>query len=173
MASIILTSQLGEPSSWQKISFHMLVELGFLRENSISAFLPWWFPWTMHVDSASSSLEKCEGLLCIGLVAWQVSFGTLFGLSSGIFFRYIVLLAFNSSDGGYPWPDSSTRWLDSYRATQGWSTKGAGNWSGSTRLRPVLLSTLRVSCMLPLLFYFLDKLFNQFLTMDWRVTSML
>lgn len=47
----------------------MLVELGFLRENSISAFLPWWFPWTMHVDSASSSLEKCEGLQCIGLVA--------------------------------------------------------------------------------------------------------
>jgi hypothetical protein len=54
----------------------MLVELGFLRENSISAFLPWWFPWTMHVDSASSSLEKCEGLLCIGLVAYSLD--TLF-----------------------------------------------------------------------------------------------
>ena len=92
MASIILTSRLGEPSSWQKISFHMLVELGFLREYSISALLPWWFPWTMHVDSASSNLGKCEGLQSNGLVAWQVSFATLFGLSSVICFGYIVLL---------------------------------------------------------------------------------
>lgn len=46
----------------------MLVELGFLRGFVISALLPWCFPWTMHVDSASPNLEKREGLQRNGLV---------------------------------------------------------------------------------------------------------